>query len=91
MTEERRQRREIAGIMSELAAEIEALGARLCRDPAVIQTHFDELQRVDRLAQKIAAIGQVLDADCPITAAGALRLKELHTRLAAPADASRAH
>lgn len=91
MTEERRQRREIAGIMSELAAEIEALGARLCCDPLVIERHFDELQRVDRLAQKIAAIGQVLDAECPITAAGALRLEELQVRLASPPDPVSTH
>jgi hypothetical protein len=91
MTKERRQRHEIAGIMSELTAEIEALCARMCLYPVVISGHFDELQRVDRLAQKIAAIGQVLDAECPITAAGALRLEELHARLASPSDPMAAH
>lgn len=70
-----------AGILAELAAQIETLGGRLCADPAVAANHIDELQQIDLIAQKTLHLAELLIADCPITAVEAMRLDELKQRI----------
>jgi len=67
--------------MAELAAEIEALGARLCADPAVVAQHLTELQAIDLIAQKQLHLAELLLADCPYAAVEAMRIEDVKRRI----------
>lgn len=69
-----------AGILHELAHEIEALGEKFCRDSHFTAAHLDELQAIDLIAQKLSSLGTVLAADCPATAVGEMQLEVLRDR-----------
>ena len=69
-----------ARILEELTVEIEALGTRLCGDPAVLAGHMSELQAIDLIAQKQRALSQLLLADCPRTAVSGMGVEELRAR-----------
>jgi hypothetical protein len=73
--------REAARILMELAAQVEALGARLCTDPAVIARHLSELQIIDLIAQKQIHLAELLLADCPHAAVEAMRVEDVKQRL----------
>ncbi|MBC2665601.1 hypothetical protein H7F51_08700 [Novosphingobium flavum] len=73
--------REAARILTELAAEIEALGARLCTDPAVIARHLTELQAIDQIAQKQQQLAALLLADCPHAAVDAMGMDAVRQRI----------
>lgn len=73
--------REAAQILFELSAEIEALGARLCTDPAVIARHISELQVIDLIVQKQTHLAELLLADCPHTAVAAMRVDDVKRRI----------
>lgn len=73
--------REAAQILAELASQVEALGARLCTDPAVIARHITELQVIDLIAQKQMHLAQLLMADCPLAAAGAMGVDAVKERI----------
>jgi len=73
---------EIAEVLAELGAEIEELGASLCRDPAFVQVHIAELQAIDLIAQKQLAIARLLLAECPKTTLDSIGLEDLKERLA---------
>lgn len=72
---------EVAAILDELSHEIEALGATLCADGAVVGRHLHELQAIDRIAQKQRSLTAVLLADCMVSAAAEVRLDEVAERL----------
>ena len=73
--------REAATILAELASQVEALGARLCTDPAVIARHITELQVIDLIAQKQMHLAQLLLADCPHDAVEAMGVQAVKERL----------
>jgi len=73
--------REAAGILFELAAQVEALGARLCTDPAVIARHMSELQVIDLIAQKQMHLAELLLAECPHAAVDAMRVEDVKLRI----------
>jgi hypothetical protein len=75
-----------AQILEELSEEIEALGARLCADGAVIAGHMAELQSIDLIAQKQRWLSRLLLADCPRTAVAAIGVEELRSRFGAGPD-----
>lgn len=72
---------EVAAILDELSHEIEALGADLCADPAVVGNHLHALQAIDRIAQKQRSLTAVLLAECMASAAAEVRLDEVAERL----------
>lgn len=73
--------REAAGILLELAAQVEALGARLCTDPAVIARHIGELQIIDLIAQKQIHLAELLLAECPHAAVDAMSVEDVKLRI----------
>lgn len=73
--------REAAQILAELSAEVEALGARLCTDPAVIARHITELQVIDAIAQKQLHLAQLLLAECPHAAVDAMGVDAVKLRI----------
>ncbi|MES2493177.1 MAG: hypothetical protein V4579_07860 [Pseudomonadota bacterium] len=73
--------RAAAGLLTELAAQIEALGARLCTDPAVVSRHITELQAIDLIAQKQLHLAELLLADCPYAAVEAMRVEDVKRRI----------
>lgn len=70
-----------AGILAELAAQVEALGERLCADPAIIAGHMTELQAIDLIAQKQLHLAELLVAECPHAAVEAMRIEEVKRRI----------
>jgi len=70
-----------AGILAELAAQVEALGSRLCADPAIIAGHITELQAIDLIAQKQLHLAELLVAECPHAAVEAMRIEEVKKRI----------
>lgn len=79
-----------AGILAELAAQVEALGAQLCTDPAVVARHLTALQAIDLIAQKQLHLAELLVAECPHAAVEAMRIEEIKRRIgsALPARAA---
>jgi hypothetical protein len=73
--------REAAAILAEMAAQVEALGARLCADPNVIARHINELQIIDLIAQKQMHLAQLLTADCPHAAIDAMSVDAVKQRM----------
>lgn len=71
----------LAEVISELAAEIEDLGASLCRDPAFAHAHMADLQAIDHIAQKQRSIAELLVAECPKTAIAGIVLEDFKARL----------
>lgn len=72
---------EVAAILSELAEQIELLGARLCADPLLAAGHMEDLQAIDSIAQKQRWLSEVLSAECPVSAIERIGVEELKTRL----------
>lgn len=73
----------IAEILLDLAAEVEALGGRLCADPALVENHAQEMQAFDLVAQMQQELAALLTAECPACAADKVRLDSLRDRLQA--------
>ena len=71
----------IADILGELGEEIERLGVSLGMDPAVSGQHMTTLQAIALIAQKQRGLATFLRAECPISAAAAIELEELRSRL----------
>src|SRR6476659_5756602 len=70
-------RAEMAAMLAEISAEIEQLGEVLCDDPEFVARHVKELQAIDLIAQKQRALAEMLRAECPISALGAVGLEEV--------------
>lgn len=71
----------VARILDELAGEIELLGAALCADPALVARHLEHLQAFDLITQKQRALGELLRADCPVSALSLIDLEDLKRRV----------
>lgn len=71
----------VAGILDELAADIELLGESLCADADLAARHMGQLQAFDLITQKQRALGNLLRADCPVSALSSIDLEELKRRL----------
>ncbi len=71
----------IAAHLSHFAEDAEAFGIVLCSDYDVATRYLVQLQQIDRLAQSLREMANVLTADDPDTAVAAIRLGELRSAL----------
>ncbi|MGY6550534.1 MAG: hypothetical protein ACXIT4_01425 [Erythrobacter sp.] len=65
----------------EVAREIETLGTELCSNPAIIERHIGSLQQLDRCAQVLNQLAQVIEADHPASAIAAVTLEDVRIAL----------
>jgi hypothetical protein len=72
----------LAGVLTELAQEIEALGAHLCADPAIAASQCETLQAIDLIAQKQQALATIVKADCAGCAISRVGIETLERKLA---------
>lgn len=73
----------IAGHLATFAEDAEAFGIVLCSDYDVATRYLVQLQQIDRLAQSLREMANVLAAADPETAVAAIRLGELREALEA--------
>lgn len=76
----------LAGIAARLGAfaeDAEAFGIVLCSDYDVATRYLVQLQQIDRLAQSLREMANVLAADEPAAAVAAIRLGDLRDLLEA--------
>lgn len=73
--------RAIAGIMTRLASDAEGFGVVLCTDPAITTRYLEQLQQIDRHAQTLRELAEIMRAHQPETAIGAVRLGDLRSEL----------
>lgn len=71
----------IAGRLASFAEDAEAFGIVLCSDADVAGRHLVQLQQIDRLAQSLREMANVLGAQDPDAAVAAIRLGELRNLL----------
>lgn len=71
----------IAAHLSAFAEDAEAFGIVLCSDYDVATRYLVQLQQIDRLAQSLREMANVLDAADPGAAVAAIRLGELREAL----------
>jgi hypothetical protein len=71
----------IAGYLARFAEDAEAFGIVLCSDYDVATRYLVQLQQIDRLAQSLREMANVLTADDPDAAVAAIRLGELRQAL----------
>lgn len=71
----------IAGHLSTFAEDAEAFGIVLCSDYDVATRYLVQLQQIDRLAQSLREMANVLAAVDPDAAVAAIRLGELRHAL----------
>ncbi len=77
----------IAETLATLAGDAEAFGMVLCSDADVAGRHLVALQQIDRLAQSLREIADVLAAPEPSAAVAAIRLGDLRSVLVQAAAA----
>lgn len=70
----------MAEVLSELGAEIEALGEVLCRDEGFVASHLRELQAIDLIAQKQRALAAILSAGFSAAEMRRINLEAIHLR-----------
>ncbi|MEM1195961.1 MAG: hypothetical protein AAGH57_07645 [Pseudomonadota bacterium] len=70
-----------ADALEGLSHEVEGLGAALCEDPEIASRYLDQLQGVDRIAQSLEQLAQVLRAPQPDAAIETVRMSDLQERL----------
>ncbi|WP_066532426.1 hypothetical protein [Erythrobacter sp. CCH5-A1] len=73
----------IAGHLATFAEDAEAFGIVLCSDYDVATRYLVQLQQIDRLAQSLREMANVLSAADPDAAVAAIRLGELRLALEA--------
>ncbi len=71
----------IATQLATLAEDAEAFGIVLCSDGAVAARYLVQLQQIDRLAQSLREMANVLRAEDPGAAVAAIRLGDLRLAL----------
>lgn len=76
-----------AEALAGLSREVEGLGAALCADPAIAERFLDQLQGVDRVAQSLEQIANVLRAPVPEEAIKDVRVGKLQDHLRGAHDA----
>lgn len=62
-------------------AELERLGMALCVDPETARRHIHDLQALDHIGQRQAAIAAILRSPDRVAAAGDARLEAVRQRL----------
>lgn len=73
----------LAGVLADLAAEIECLGEALCSDPQVVGQHMAQLQGLDLAAQCSRTLADILQSRQPEVALANVGLEALRERLQA--------
>lgn len=76
-----------ADALDGLSREVEGLGAALCADPEIAARYLDQLQGVDRIAQSLGQLANVLRAPIPEEAVAAVQMGDLQERLRVAYDA----
>jgi hypothetical protein len=71
----------IAGILAQLALEAEEFGVVLCMDPDFAGRYLQQLQHIDRIAQSLRELAEILSASDPQAAVNAVRLGALRSEL----------
>lgn len=71
----------IAAYLAEFAEDAEAFGIVLCSDYDVASRYLVQLQQIDRLAQSLREIANVLAAEDADAAVAAIRLGDLRQAL----------
>ena len=71
----------IAAILTQLAAEAEEFGVVLCMDPDFAGRYLQQLQHIDRIAQSLRELGEILSSSDPQAAVKAVRLGALRSEL----------
>lgn len=67
----------IAGLLARLAAEAEEFGVVLCMDPDFAGRYLEQLQHIDRIAQSLRELAEILSASDPQAAVEVVRLGAL--------------
>ena len=75
--------RAAAETLTTMALQVEELGADLCADPGIAVNHMGALQTIDRLAQHLNQIADVIASEDPIGAIERVKLTELQDHLSA--------
>lgn len=71
----------IAEILAQLAAEAEEFGVVLCMDPDFAGRYLQQLQHIDRIAQSLRELAEILSASDPKAAVDVVRLGALRALL----------
>ena len=79
--------RAAAETLTKMALQVEELGADLCADPVIINNHISSLQTIDRLAQHLDQIADVISSEDPIAAIDRVKLTELQDHLSSAVTA----
>ncbi|NJO36045.1 MAG: hypothetical protein HC869_26265 [Rhodospirillales bacterium] len=64
-----------------LANDAEGFGVVLCTDPAIMAQYLEQLQQIDRHAQTLRELAEIMRANRPEAAIGAVRLGALRSEL----------
>lgn len=73
--------RAIAGVLSQLAVDSEAMGEKLCADANVVERHIDRLQDIDRITQSLRELSTLIVAQDVSRAIADIRLGDLQRQL----------
>lgn len=71
----------IAAILAQLSVEAEEFGVVLCMDPEFAGRYLEQLQHIDRIAQTLRELAEILSASDPQAAVNAVRLGALRAVL----------
>lgn len=71
----------ISGLLAQLAAEAEEFGVVLCMDPDFAGRYLEQLQHIDRIAQSLRELADILSASDPQAAVEVVRLGALRNVL----------
>lgn len=64
-----------------LSHDVEGLGVALCADPTIAEQFLDQLQGIDRIAQTLEQLSNVLRAPVPEEAIDEVRVGDLQAQL----------
>ncbi|MGB3806835.1 MAG: hypothetical protein WA936_06530 [Erythrobacter sp.] len=73
----------IAGVLGDLALEIEGLGGELCGDPDIAIRHCEQLQSIDVVAQTARHLAGILGSSDPAETVSEINLETLRRALLA--------
>jgi hypothetical protein len=71
----------IAETLAQLAGEAEEFGVVLCMDTDFAGRYLEQLQHIDRIAQSLRELADILAASDPLAAVSAVRLGALRNDL----------
>lgn len=71
----------IAEVLARLAEEAEGFGVVLCGDPAITTRYLEQLQEIDRHAQCLRELADIMRAARPEVAVESVRLGDLRGEL----------